>query len=62
VSAGTNPDPGDLADIPEEEKLAALKYLIDEDFVEVVEREDGLFPGLNAADWASLPAVAGPAG
>jgi hypothetical protein len=43
VSAGTNPDPGDLADIPEEEKLAALKYLIDEDFVEVVEREDGLY-------------------
>ena len=38
-----DPDPDGLSDIPEEEKLAALKYLIDEDFVEVVEKEDGLY-------------------
>jgi hypothetical protein len=38
-----NPDPDNLDDIPEEEKMAALKYLIDEDFVEVVEKEDGLY-------------------
>lgn len=38
-----NPDLDNLDDIPEEEKMAALKYLIDEDFVEVVEKEDGLY-------------------
>lgn len=38
-----NPDPDNLDDISEEEKMAALKYLIDEDFVEVVEKEDGLY-------------------
>jgi hypothetical protein len=43
VSAAKDPDSGDLADISEEEKMAALKYLIDEDFVEVIEQEDGLY-------------------
>lgn len=43
MSTATDPEPDDLAKIPEEEKLAALKYLIDEDFVEVVEKEDGLY-------------------
>ena len=38
-----NPDPDNLDDIPEEEKMAALKYLIDENFVEGVEKEDGLY-------------------
>lgn len=38
-----SPDPDNLDDIPEEEKMAALKYLIDENFVEVVEKEDGLY-------------------
>ena len=38
-----NSDPDNLDDILEEEKMAALKYLIDEDFVEVVEKEDGLY-------------------
>lgn len=38
-----NPDPDNLDDIPEDEKMAALKYLIDENFVEVVEKEDGLY-------------------
>jgi 1,4-alpha-glucan branching enzyme len=27
------------------------------EWLEAVEREDGLFPGLNAADWATLPAL-----
>jgi 1,4-alpha-glucan branching enzyme len=35
---------------------------LEEGWLAALEREDGLFPGLNAADWASLPAVAGPAG
>lgn len=49
MSAATDPDPDDLADVSEEEKMAALKYLIDEDFVEVVEKDDGLYIRITEA-------------
>jgi len=31
----------------------------DAEWLQAVGREDGLFPTLNAADWATLPAVGG---
>jgi 1,4-alpha-glucan branching enzyme len=31
----------------------------DAEWLKAVGREDGLFPGLNAADWATLPQSAG---